>query len=74
MEDEVIVDLFWDRDDNALKLIEEKYGTDFLRMSFRILNNKEDSEECVNDAYLKTWKVKLSIRNYRKIFQSFCFL
>lgn len=55
MEDEVIVDLFWDRDDNALKLLEEKYGTDFLRMSFRILNNKEDSEECVNDAYLKTW-------------------
>lgn len=55
MEDEVIVDLFWERNDNALKMLEDKYGKDFYRMSYQILNNKEDSEECVNDAYLKTW-------------------
>lgn len=54
-DDKIIVDLFWDRDDNALKLLADKYGSDFMRISFRILNNKQDSEECVNDAYLNTW-------------------
>lgn len=54
-DDKKIVDLFWDRNDSALKLLADKYGTDFIRISFRILNNREDSEECVNEAYLNTW-------------------
>ena len=54
-DDKIIVDLFWDRNDNALKLLADKYETDFLHISLRILNNWEDSEECVNDAYLNTW-------------------
>lgn len=54
-DDKMIVDLFWDRNDDALKLLADKYGTDFMRISFRILNNMEDAEECVNDAYLNTW-------------------
>ena len=54
-DDTMIVDLFWDRNDNALKLLSDRYGKDFMRISFRILNNREDSEECVNDAYLNTW-------------------
>lgn len=51
----MIVDLFWDRNDNALKLLANKYGVEFMHISYRILNNREDSEECVNDAYLNTW-------------------
>ena len=47
--------LYWDRNDNALKLLADKYEADFLHISLRILNNREDSEECVNDAYLNTW-------------------
>lgn len=54
-DDTMIVDLFWDRNDNALKLLSDKYGLEFMQISFRILNNREDSEECVNDAYLNTW-------------------
>lgn len=54
-DDTMIVDLFWDRNENALKLLSDRYGKDFMRISFRILNNREDSEECVNDAYLNTW-------------------
>ena len=54
-DDAMIVDLFWDRNDNALKLLSDKYDMEFMHISFRILNNREDSEECLNDAYLNTW-------------------
>ena len=47
--------LYWDRNDNALKLLADKYEADFLHISLRILNNREDSKECVNDTYLNTW-------------------
>ncbi len=64
-DDTMIVDLFWARNDNALKMLSDKYGNDFIHISFRILNNMEDSEECVNDAYLNTWN---SIPNARPIY------
>lgn len=53
--DSSIVDLFWERDDKALKLLDKKYGSEFMQIAYCILNNREDSEECVNDAYLNTW-------------------
>ena len=61
-DDAMIVDLFWDRNDNALKLLSDKYGMEFMHISFRILNNREDSEECLNDAYLNTWNSILDAR------------
>ena len=54
-DDKQIVELFWNRNNLALKLLSDKYHKIFMKMSFGILNNKEDSEECVNDAYLQTW-------------------
>lgn len=53
--DQTIVDLFWERDERGLKSLQEKYNQIFQAISYRILNNSSDAEECVNDAYFKTW-------------------
>lgn len=55
MEDKNIVDLYWNRKDSAIVETSEKYGSYLFKISFNILYSKEDSEECVNDTYLKAW-------------------
>lgn len=53
--DKNIVDLYWNRKDSAIVETSEKYGSYLFKISFNILYSKEDSEECVNDTYLKAW-------------------
>jgi len=55
MEDKRIVDLFWERNDNALKETDAKYGKYCKSIAMNILGNNEDAEECVNDTYWKAW-------------------
>ena len=55
MTDNEIVELFFARSENAIKLISEKYHAYCYRISFQILSNKEDCEECVNDTWLRAW-------------------
>lgn len=55
MEDNIIVDLFWERNDNAIKETDAKYGRYCKSIAMNILGNNEDADECVNDTYLKTW-------------------
>ena len=55
MEDEKIVELYWNRNENAIQETAAKYGSYCWKIAYNILSNYEDSEECVNDAYLKTW-------------------
>ncbi len=55
MEDEAIVQLFWDRDEKAIAATAEKYGPYCMSIAGNILGNSEDAEECINDAYLNTW-------------------
>ena len=55
MEDNRIVELFWQRDEQALAETETKYGSYCRGLAFRVLNNRQDAEECVNDAYLDAW-------------------
>lgn len=55
MEDEAIVQLLWDRKEQAIGGMSLKYGKYCYSISFRIVNNKEDAEECVNDTWLKAW-------------------
>ena len=52
MEDKKIIDLFFERSENAIKELDLKYGKLFYNLSNNIVNNKQDAEECVNDAYL----------------------
>ncbi len=55
MTDERIIELFFERSEQAIKELDNKYGKMFHSLSFKILNNRLDVEECVNDAYLGTW-------------------
>lgn len=56
MEDSQIVDLYWERNESALTKTAEKYGKICFSVAYNILNNHEDSEECVNDTYLEAWE------------------
>lgn len=55
MNDEKIIELFWNRDENALKETAEQYGRYCTGISMGILHDAWDAEECVNDAYLRLW-------------------
>ncbi len=55
MEDEKIVQLFWDRDEKAIDESSEKYGAYCFRIAQNILESREDSEECVSDTWLRAW-------------------
>lgn len=55
MDDNAIIELYFNRDEKAIKLTREKYGVYCYTISHNILLNREDAEECVNDTYLKVW-------------------
>lgn len=55
MEDREIVDLYWAREERAITETERKYGRYCYSIAHNILLSYEDSEECVNDTYLKAW-------------------
>lgn len=55
MEDAEIVKLFFGRNEEAIKQSSQKYGNMLMSISYNILINKEDSEECVSDTYVKAW-------------------
>lgn len=55
MDDSTIVQMYWDRDENAISATSQKYGPYCLSIARNILGEHEDAEECVNDAYLSTW-------------------
>ncbi len=55
MEDSKIIDLYFDRNEEAIVQTQLKYGRLCRSVADNILNNKEDSEECENDTYLTLW-------------------
>ncbi len=55
MSDEELIELFFERSEEALKELETKYGKICLKTSYNILGNHSDAEECVNDSYLGVW-------------------
>ena len=55
MDDNVIVQLYWDRNKQAIDETSSKYGPYCTSIAMNILHNHEDAEECVNDTYLNTW-------------------
>lgn len=55
MEDERIIDLYWARQEQAIVETDKKYGNYCRSISLHILNSQEDTEECVNDTWLRAW-------------------
>ena len=55
MDDNGIIQLYWDRSDQAISATSEKYGHYCKAIAKNILNSEEDAEECVNDTYINAW-------------------
>ncbi len=55
MDDKQIIDLYIERSENAISETADKYGKYCHHIAYNILYNTEDSEECVNDTYLRAW-------------------
>lgn len=55
MDDKEIVELYWQRNEQAIKETADKYGAYCRKISRNILSDLSDSEENVNDAYMQAW-------------------
>lgn len=55
MDDNEIIALYWRRDQDAICWTDRKYGGLCRKLSFDILGNREDTEECVSDTFLAAW-------------------
>ena len=55
MEDLHIIELYFARDEEAIRHTADKYGPYCTAVSMSILHSESDAEECVNDTWLKTW-------------------
>ena len=55
MEDLNIVALYWERNQQAIEETERQYGKLCHHIAYRILENREEAEECVNDTFLRAW-------------------
>lgn len=69
MEDEEILSLLEQRAESSITQLSKKYGNLCQKISYNILNNREDVEECVLDSYLGAWnsippEIPKSLKNY----------
>lgn len=55
MEDKEIVDLYWQRSEDAIPETAAKYGSYCRIIAYNILTDHEDTEECINDTWLGAW-------------------
>ena len=56
LDDEEIVALYWERDEKAIEETDFKYGRYLFSISYNVLHDRLDCEECLNDTYLGAWK------------------
>ena len=57
LNDQQLVELYWQRDETALQRTAACYGATLTAVAVRILDDLAESEETVNDTYLKAWNV-----------------
>ena len=62
IEDEKIIDLFFKRSEQGIRELDNKYGKICHNLSYNIVNDRQDAEECVNDAYLGAWNTIPPVR------------
>lgn len=56
MEDREIIQLFWERDELAVREAFRKFGSYCGSIARGILKNREDSEDCVNETLMRAWE------------------
>ena len=55
MDDKQIIRLFFERSEQAITELSRKYGALCFQIADNILDDPQDAEECVNDAWLGAW-------------------
>lgn len=55
MEDSQIVDLYWQRSEDAIRETDKAHGRKLHILSYRIVQNDQDAEESVSDTYMEAW-------------------
>ena len=55
MDDQAIIELYWERSEDAISKTAAKYGGYCYTIAYNILSNNEDAEESVNDTWLAAW-------------------
>lgn len=53
--DEQIIDMYWNRSEQAIQETDYKYGKYLFTIAYNILYDSMDCEECKNDTYLRVW-------------------
>lgn len=56
MTDDQIIELYFDRSPQAITETQTQYGAYLSAISYNILGNQQDAEECVSDTYLAAWQ------------------
>ena len=56
MEDSKIIELFFARNEDAIKYTDDTYGWRLYHLADNIVHNGQDAEESVSDTYLKAWE------------------
>ena len=69
MEEQQVIELFWQRDKQAIRETEHLYAPLLRKVAQNITFSAEDAEECVNDTYFRLWNSipperPVSLRNY----------
>lgn len=62
IDDEKIIEMFFGRSEQGIRELDIKYGKVCHNLSYNIVNNRQDAEECVNDAYLGAWNAIPPVR------------
>lgn len=55
MDDNLIIELYWQRNQLAISETHLKYGHYCTNIAYGILHSQQDAEECVNDTWMRTW-------------------
>ncbi len=50
-----IMDLYWQRDERAIKETDRAFRTQLLSLARNLLRDAQDAEECLNDTYVRVW-------------------
>jgi RNA polymerase sigma-70 factor (ECF subfamily) len=69
MADEDIVELYWQRDEAAIRETDKKYRRYLYKIAYNIVHSEPDCDECLNDTYLGTWNAIPPARP--NVFQAF---
>ena len=56
MEDSMIIELYWRRSEAAITESRTKYGRYCAVIADNILHSPEDTEECLDDTWLRAWE------------------